>query len=151
MATTIDLGGNDLIVNTLSTGATAPGQTGTNLSTLEISVLDSVTPGTVSASKALVVDSSKNLSGLGTVTMADAANFAFNVTTGTKLGTTATQKLSFYGAVPVVQPVVLASITTTQPTATVFGFTTTAQFNALIAAVNTLIANQKSLGLMATA
>lgn len=70
---------------------------------------------------------------------------------GSRLGQSATDLVSFYGATPVAQPAVTAAITTTQPTATVFGFTTTAQFNALIAAVNTLIANQKTLGLMATA
>jgi hypothetical protein len=132
--------------------------------------------GAPEASKVLVVDSSVNVTGLtltsptitggsfsgsaaslvsptlsGTVTMADSANVAFNVTTGSKLGTAATQKIGFWNAVPVVQPSVLAAITVTQPTATVFGFTTTAQFNNLIAAVNQLIANDKTIGLMATA
>lgn len=72
-------------------------------------------------------------------------------TDGTLLGQSATDLISFYGATPVVQPSVLSAVTTTQPTATVFGFTTTAQFNALISAVNTIIANLKTLGLMATA
>jgi hypothetical protein len=70
---------------------------------------------------------------------------------GTTLGQSATDLVSFYGAAPVAQPAVISAITTTQPTATVFGFSTTAQFNNLIAAVNTLIANQKTLGLQATA
>lgn len=62
-----------------------------------------------------------------------------------------TSTVGFYGVAPTTQPSVLAAITTTGPTLTVFGFTTTLQFNNLIAAVNTLIANQKLLGLMATA
>lgn len=70
---------------------------------------------------------------------------------GTRVGQSATDLVSFYGAAPVAQPAVLTAITVTQPTATVFGFTTTAQFNLLVAAVNTLIANQKTLGFMATA
>lgn len=70
---------------------------------------------------------------------------------GVNLGQSATDLVGFYGKAPAAQPSVLTAITTTQPTATVFGFTTTAQFNLLIAAVNTLIANQKTLGLMATA
>lgn len=70
---------------------------------------------------------------------------------GVRLGQDASDLVAFYGATPAAQPAVLAAVTTTQPTATVFGFTTTAQFNALISAVNTLIANQKTLGLMATA
>src|SRR6185295_16447582 len=44
-----------------SVGATAPGQAGTTLSGSEIVVLDSVTAGTVSASKAVVVDSNKDI------------------------------------------------------------------------------------------
>lgn len=70
---------------------------------------------------------------------------------GMRIGQSATDLVSFYGAAPTAQVAVLAAITTTQPTITVFGFATTAQFNNLIAAVNTLIANQKTYGLMATA
>lgn len=39
-----------------------------------------------------------------TVTVPDQADFAFNATTGSKLGTAATQKIGFYNATPVVQP-----------------------------------------------
>lgn len=39
-----------------------------------------------------------------TATFADALNFVFNTTTGTKLGTATTQKLSFWNATPIVQP-----------------------------------------------
>ena len=63
-----DMGGNDLIVNSVSVGATAPGQAGTSLSGTELSVLDSVTAGTVTASKAVVVDSSKNIATFGNIT-----------------------------------------------------------------------------------
>lgn len=73
MANTLDLGGNDLVVNTVSVGATAPGQAGTNLSGAELTVLDSVTAGTVSASKAVVVDSSSNIAGFGTISSTGAA------------------------------------------------------------------------------
>jgi len=79
------------------------------------------------------------------------ASGAATLTENLQIGAAATAKVGFHGATPIVQPAVLAAITTTQPTATVFGFTTTAQFNNLIAAVNQLIANQKSYGLMATA
>lgn len=37
------------------------------------------------------------------ITLADGANLAFNATTGTKIGTATTQKLSFYNATPIVQ------------------------------------------------
>ncbi len=68
----------------------------------------------------------------------------------TAIGLNATNTVGFYGAAPAAQPAVLAAVTTIQPSVTSFGFTTTAQFNALIAAVNTLVANMKTLGLMAT-
>lgn len=38
------------------------------------------------------------------ITLADAKNIVFNGTTGTKLGTGTTQKLSFWNATPIVQP-----------------------------------------------
>lgn len=40
----------------------------------------------------------------GGITIADAKNIVFNTTTGTKIGTATTQKLSFYNSTPVVQP-----------------------------------------------
>lgn len=65
--TTIDLGGNDLIVDGIRVGATAPGQAGTTLAGSELTVLDGVTAGTVSASKAVVVDSSRNITNFGSI------------------------------------------------------------------------------------
>jgi Zn-dependent metalloprotease len=38
------------------------------------------------------------------VIIGDNANIAFNTTTGTKIGTATTQKLSFWNATPIVQP-----------------------------------------------
>jgi hypothetical protein len=40
----------------------------------------------------------------GNVTVTDAKNIAFATTTGTKIGTATTQKLSFWNATPIVQP-----------------------------------------------
>jgi hypothetical protein len=48
----------------------------------------------------------------GNVTMADAKNVILNTTTGTKIGTTTLQKLSFFNATPVVQPVANTDTTT---------------------------------------
>jgi hypothetical protein len=42
--------------------------------------------------------------GAGSVTLTDAMNLIVGSTTGTKVGTSATQKLGFYGATPVVRP-----------------------------------------------
>ena len=151
MSQPIDLGGNDIVCDSIRIGASSPGAAGTTLTGSEVTVLDGVTAGTVTASKALVVDSNKAIGSLGTLTMADSANIVLNVTTGTKVGTAATQKLAFYGAAPAVQPSVLAAVTTTAPIATFgWGFATSQQATLAIAAINQLIANQKTLGLMAT-
>lgn len=40
----------------------------------------------------------------GNITIADAINFIFNATTGTKIGTATTQKLAFWNAAPITQP-----------------------------------------------
>ena len=40
-------------------------------------------------------------------------NFAFNTSTGTKIGTATTQKLAFFNATPVVQQSAIANITAT--------------------------------------
>jgi hypothetical protein len=51
--------------------------------------------------------------GCGTITLADAANVVVNTTTGTKIGTGATQKIGFYNATPVVQPAAVADLAVT--------------------------------------
>lgn len=61
MATNVDMGGDTLILESLQVGATTPGSTGTALSSTELAYLDTVTAGTVTASKAVVVDSNKDV------------------------------------------------------------------------------------------
>ena len=41
---------------------------------------------------------------LGTLTLLDGANIVFGTTTGTKIGTAASQKIGFYNTTPIVQP-----------------------------------------------
>jgi hypothetical protein len=69
---------------------------------------------------------------------------------GTRLGQSAADLVAFYGVAPVAQPAVLAAVTTAASSVTAFGFATTAQFDNLIAAVNSIISKMKTLGLMAT-
>lgn len=69
----------------ITAGTYGLGQTGTQVSLIANSV-------------AVIAASSTVL------TIANAVNFAFNATTGTKLGTATTQKLSFWNAIPIVQP-----------------------------------------------
>ena len=69
MTTLHDMGGITLIVDGVRVGATSPGNLGTELTGAEIILLDGITAGTVTASKALVVDGSKDLDGLNDLTV----------------------------------------------------------------------------------
>lgn len=72
----IDLAGNTLIVQDIQVGATTPGSSGTSLSSTELSFVDGITAGTATASKALVLDSSKGIATITSATITTA-----NVTT----------------------------------------------------------------------
>lgn len=78
-STQMDMGGLDLVVNGLYVGATAPGQAGTNLAGTELTVIDSVTPGTAAASKAVVLDSSKGISTITSATITTLTSTTANV------------------------------------------------------------------------
>ena len=69
---------------------------------------------------------------------------------GTALGQSATDLISFHGADPTDQYTTVAAVSTSVLTTGLLGFNTTAQANALIAAVNSLIAMAKEKGLMGT-
>lgn len=77
----LDFSGMSLIVNGIRVGATKAGQAGSELTGTEIAYLDGLTPGTATASKAVVLGSSKEIATLGAVTMA-----ALTATTGTFSG-----------------------------------------------------------------
>jgi hypothetical protein len=64
-----DMGGVTLVVKDLKVNATAPGQAGTALSATELLAADGVTAGTVTESKALVVDANKDLASLRNLTV----------------------------------------------------------------------------------
>jgi hypothetical protein len=71
----------------------------------------------------------------GVVQVADASNITVGTTTGTKIGTATTQKLGFYNATPVVQPVAVADATDAA---------------SAITQLNALLAHMRTLGLIAT-
>lgn len=81
----LDLSGSDIIVNNIYQGASTPGSAGTIANE---SALSGITPGTVTASKAVIVDSSKNISTFGT--LASGAITAPSLTSGTNLTLNAT-------------------------------------------------------------
>lgn len=72
------------------------------------------------------------------MTLGDAYNMVFNATTGTKLGTATTQKIGFWNATPIVQPVHIAD-----PAG---GATVDAEARSAIASINATLA---ALGLTA--
>jgi hypothetical protein len=82
----------------------------------EINVLSGVTAGTVSASKALVVDANSRLTAMGGITFKDAENISFNTSTGTKIGTATGQKFGFWNATPVIQQASAAQAAVTPST-----------------------------------
>jgi hypothetical protein len=76
-----DMGGNTLIVEDIKVGATAPGQAGTSLSSTELLYLDGLTPGTATASKAVVLGSSKEIATITTATITNLTTTTLTPTT----------------------------------------------------------------------
>lgn len=69
---------------------------------------------------------------------------------GVIIGRSSTELVGFYGVTTAVaQAATIAAVTTTAATLTVYGFTTTAQFNALIANVNSIRTALINLGIIA--
>jgi UDP-N-acetyl-D-mannosaminuronic acid transferase (WecB/TagA/CpsF family) len=68
---------------------------------------------------------------------------------GAQLGGAATDKIGFYGATPVVRPTKATAVTTTGASSTTnaYGYTTAAQADAIVTAVNAIIVNLTTLGL----
>lgn len=98
----------------------------------------------------VIIDTALTVSG-ATVTLGDACNVVVNATTGTKIGTATTQKLSFHNSTPVVQRAgaAQAAVATTGSTSTTpFGYTTAAQADAIVTLVNEIRATLVEKGLM---
>lgn len=119
--TPVDMGGNDLIINQLYTGAATPGASGTLQSAANLAALSGVTPGTATASKAVVLDSSKGIATItsGTITtltstlvntpaVTSLTNLALN---GTGTGTIAIGNVST-GAVTITPALTVAGVAT---------------------------------------
>lgn len=88
---------------------------------------------------------------VGTITLPDASNIVVGTTTGTQIGTGATQKLGFFGQTPTAQPTSAneAAVATTAPTNTSpYGYTTSAQAAAIVTLVNQLRSDLVALGLI---
>ena len=114
----VDWGGLTPIVDGIRVGSTKPGGLGTELTGTEILYLDGLTAGTATASKALVLDSSKSIAtitSLTATTFAGTPNFSGAVPMARTLGVTGVSTFT-------VSPVFSAAITSA--TITTLGTTT---------------------------
>jgi hypothetical protein len=87
----------------------------------------------------------------GGFTITDANDFAFGTTTGTKIGTSVSQKIGLWNATPVVQPASAAQavVATTAATQTTpYGFSTQAQADGIITLLNEIRRSLVLTGLM---
>lgn len=103
-----------------------------------------------------VIGSTPGTSTFNQITMTDGGNVVLGTSTGTKLGTTSTQKLGFFGTTPSTQPTsaneatvstaTITSVVTTLATTTApAGYTTTTQANAIVTAINSLVTQVASI------
>lgn len=85
------------------------------------------------------------------IELADAKNIKFQTTTGTKIGTATGQKLAFHNSTPVIQRAgaAQAAVATTASTNIApYGYTTSAQADAIVTLVNEIRATLVEKGLM---
>ena len=84
--------------------------------------------------------------------MASYEYIGYNSDDGCIIGKASTDKVGFFGANPVVQQTVVSSVTTTGATSTTnaYGYTTAAQADAIVTAVNAIITRAQNLGLFAS-
>jgi hypothetical protein len=98
----------DLLINRTETAIGSGAQLLIDAQVATVSRFSVTNAGNVTAAGTLAVTGATTLTGLltanGGVTLGDAQNIAFNTTTGTKIGTATTQKLSFWNSTPIVQP-----------------------------------------------
>lgn len=109
---------------------------------------------TVSSAGAVTFDATGASAGFtfaDDVTIGDSKNFIFNTGTGTKFGTSVSQKLAFHNATPTIQRsgAAQASVVTTSATNTTpYGYSTQAQADAIVTLVNELRAALVDKGLI---
>ena len=69
---------------------------------------------------------------------------------GTIVGRTSTELVGFHGVTPVAQASFVSAVATTAAALTVYGYTTTAQANAIPTAINSILTVLINKGLMAS-
>ena len=142
---------DDVVLGDL--GATSLATLLASMGASEIAVLDAVTPGTVAASKAVVVDANKDIASFRNLTATGTVTTVTLTTTGaTAIGDAAGDTVKFHGASAQTgaksafgAQVVGTATTQTTP----FGFATQAQGDDLVARVNAMLTCLINHGLMA--
>lgn len=153
--TVADTTGNTAIAGTLAvTGATTitgalTANGGITCDTDKFTVAD--TTGNTVVGGTLTVTGAQTLTGAtthaGNVTLSD-VNVVLGTATGTKVGTSAAQKLGFYNATPVVQPAGAGQAAVAGTADTTYGQGETDIINGLVTLVNQLRADLVTLGLI---
>lgn len=85
------------------------------------------------------------------IQMFDAKDMTFGTNKGTRIGTTSSQKFAFHAATPVTQRAGASQVavaTTASTNTTPFGYTTSAQADAIVTLVNEIRATLVEKGLM---
>lgn len=75
MTTIVDLGGNTLITENIRVGATGPGQSGTDISSAELTFLDGAAATNAGTSKAMITGTSGALTIAGALTVSSTSTF----------------------------------------------------------------------------
>ena len=84
--------------------------------------------------------------------MATYEQVTYNSPDGALIGNSATEKIGFYGTIPVVQAAAVTAVTTTGATSTTnaYGFTTAAQADAIVASLNAIRTALTNIGIIDT-
>lgn len=79
----------------------------------------------------------------------DYEQVTYNSAAGAQVGQSATEKIGFFGATPIVQETAATAVDTTAATSTTaaYGYTTAAQADAIVTSLNAVIASLSALGL----
>lgn len=98
MVQIIDLGGNTLVTENIRVGATGPGQTGTDISSAELTFLDGAAAANTGTNKALITGTSGAVALGGELTLASGTtiNLDSTTTTGSSHAATITKYATVY-------------------------------------------------------
>lgn len=128
---------------------------GNTITGTELGYVDGVTPGTATASKALVLNASKGISTITSATITDltvGSTIVSNTSGGVKIGTATNQKIAFFNSAPVAQQATTGTttgFTAGSGTASKSDSTYTGNTGSTAYTVGDIVLALKNLGLLA--